>query len=126
MKGSTRQIAVSKWRRSWRVSRRRPCRAWGRSAHARGCRRGDAIDAPDPPPLDRRHAHQHGFDLHAGIVVPAGGRGRLEWLCRYALRPPLGQDRLPLMPNGQAVRELRRRWTDELLGRLAVFDAAAA
>ena len=92
---------------------------------------GDAIDLPDPPPLGRWHARQHGFDLHAGIVVPAGDRDRLERLCRYALRPPVGQDRLQLTPDGKAVLELRRRWTDgtthlvfepvELLERLAAL-----
>ncbi len=46
-------------------------------------------DLPDPPPIGRWHARQHGFDLHAGIVVPAGARDRLERLCRYALRPPV-------------------------------------
>ena len=73
---------------------------------------GDAIEVPGPPPLGRWHAHQQGFDLHAGIVVPAGSRDRLERLCRYALRPPVAQDRLQLTPDGQAVLELRRRWTD--------------
>ncbi len=92
---------------------------------------GDTIDVPDPPPLGRWHARQHGFDLHAGIVVPPGRRDRLERLCRYALRPPVGQDRLQLMPDGTAVLELRRRWTDgtthlvfdpvELLERLAAL-----
>ncbi len=92
---------------------------------------GDAIDVPGPPPLGRWHARQHGFDLHAGIVVPAGARERLGRLCRYALRPPVGQDRLQLTPDGKAVLELRRRWTDgtthlvfdpvELLERLAAL-----
>ena len=92
---------------------------------------GDTIDVPDPPSLGRWHARQQGFDLHAGIVVPAGSRDRLERLCRYALRPPVGQDRLQLMPDGTAVLELRRRWTDgtthlvfdpvELLERLAAL-----
>lgn len=64
-------------------------------------------------------------------MVPAGSRDRLERLCRYALRPPVGQDRLQLMPDGKAVLELRRRWTDgtthlvfdpvELLERLAAL-----
>jgi hypothetical protein len=27
-------------------------------------------------------------------------------------RPPVGQDRLQLTPDGKAVLELRRRWTD--------------
>jgi len=74
---------------------------------------------------------QPGNDLHAGIVVPAGSRDRLERLCRYALRPPVGQDRLQRTPDGKAVLELRRRWTDgtthlvfdpvELLERLAAL-----
>ena len=92
---------------------------------------GDTIDVPDPLSVGRWHARQQGFDLHAGIVVPAGSRERLGRLCRYALRPPVGQDRLQLMPDGTAVLELRRRWTDgtthlvfdpvELLERLAAL-----
>ena len=34
------------------------------------------------------------FDLHAGLVIRAGHRDRLERVCRYALRPPLAQERL--------------------------------
>jgi hypothetical protein len=33
------------------------------------------------------------FDLHAGLMVPPGHRDRVERLCRYALRPPLAQER---------------------------------
>ena len=105
--------------------------ALGARAGAPVRRWGDTIEAPDPPPLGRWHARQQGFDLHAGIVVPAGCRDRLERLCRYALRPPVGQDRLQLTPDGKAVLELRRRWTDgtthlvfdpvELLERLAAL-----
>jgi hypothetical protein len=109
----------------------RGVRALGPRAGAPVRRWGDPIDAPDPPPLARWHARQHGFDLHAGVLVSAGARDRLERLCRYALRPPLAQDRLQRMPDGQAVLELRRRWTDgtthllfdpvELLERLAAL-----
>ncbi len=73
---------------------------------------GDGIDAPDPPPPGRWHARQQGFDLHAGVAVPASARDRLERWCRYALRPPVGEDRLQRTPDGKAVLELRRRWTD--------------
>jgi hypothetical protein len=72
-----------------------------------------------------------GFDLHAGIVVPAKARDRLERLCRYALRPALGQDRLQAMEDGTIALELRHRWSDgtthvifepmELLERLAAL-----
>lgn len=105
--------------------------ALGPRAGARVRRWGVTVEMPDPPPIGRWHARQQGFDLHSGIVVPAGSRDRLERLCRYALRPPVGQDRLQLMPDGTAVLELRRRWTDgtthlvfdsvELLERLAAL-----
>jgi hypothetical protein len=42
------------------------------------------------------HAHQNGFDLHAGVVVPARDRARLERVCRYSLRPPVAHDRIRL------------------------------
>ncbi len=46
--------------------------------------------------LAERQAHFGGFDLHAGVSVPAGDRERLEHLCRYVLRPPVAQDALEL------------------------------
>jgi hypothetical protein len=91
----------------------------------------DAIGLAPPAPLGRWHEREQGFDLHAGVVVPAGARDRLERLCRYALRPAVGQDRLQVMPNGEVVLELGRRWSDgtthlifgptELLQRLAAL-----
>ena len=47
------------------------------------------------------HAHVAGFDLHAGLVTGAGQRDRLERLCRYALRPPLAQNRLHVTGEGE-------------------------
>ena len=38
-----------------------------------------------PTTLGPCHAHLGGFDLHAGLMVRAGQRDRLERLCRYAL-----------------------------------------
>ena len=77
------------------------------------------------------HARANGFDLHAGLVVPAGQRERLERVCRYALRPPLTQERLHLTAERQVRLELRQPWRDgttdvvfdpvEFLGRLAVL-----
>jgi hypothetical protein len=79
----------------------------------------------------RRTAHQEGFDLDAGVWVPADQRHRLERLCRYALRPAVAQDRLHLTAEGQVVLRLRHPWSDgtthllfdplELLERLAVL-----
>ena len=37
-----------------------------------------------------------GFDRHAGLVVPAVQRDRLERVCRYALRPPVTDERTHL------------------------------
>ena len=58
------------------------------------------------------HARIRGFDLHAAVTVRAGARDRLERLCRYALRPAVGQARLRVAPDGQVVLDLRRRWAD--------------
>jgi hypothetical protein len=92
---------------------------------------GDAIDVPVGPEPGPWQARGEGFDLHAGVAVAARNRDRLEQLCRYALRPAVGQDRLQRMPDGSVVLELRRRWTDgtthlvfdpvELLERLAAL-----
>jgi hypothetical protein len=85
-----------------------------------------ALDLPAPGPC---HARGNGFDLHAAVVVPARDRARLERICRYALRPPVADDRIRLTADGQVLLELRHRWSDgtthllfdplELLERLA-------
>ncbi|MEX1184686.1 MAG: transposase [Vicinamibacterales bacterium] len=71
------------------------------------------------------------MDLHAGLVIPAGQRDRLERVCRYALRPPVTPERLALTAGGQVRLALRHPWGDgtthvmfdpvEFLGRLAVL-----
>ena len=58
-------------------------------------------------------------------------RARLERICRYALRPPVAQDRIRLTSEGEVLLELRHRWADgtthlrfhpvELLERLAAL-----
>jgi hypothetical protein len=58
------------------------------------------------------HAHTQGFDLHAGEMIRAGDRERLERLLRYLLRPPVAQDRLELREDGKILLELRNRWSD--------------
>ena len=77
------------------------------------------------------HAHAAGFDLHAGLLVRDGQRNRLERVCRYALRPPLAQERLHQTREGEIWLTLRHRWAEgtthlrfdplELLERLAVL-----
>ena len=105
--------------------------ALGRSRGARLRRLGDSTEEDASPALGHCHARSDGFDLHAGVVVPAGQRERLERVCRYALRPPVAADRVRVTENGQVVLQLRHRWADgtthlvfdpvEFLGRLAVL-----
>ena len=74
------------------------------------------------------HAQWEGFDLHAGVRVPAGQLDRLD---RYALRPPLFEERITTTPGGAVAVQLRRPWADgtthrvfeprAFLGRLAVL-----
>jgi hypothetical protein len=90
----------------------------------------------EPPEIEERpprpaHARWNGLDLHAGVVVPAGQRTRLEQICRYVLRPPVAADRLEMTAEGGVRLHLRHRWADgtthlvfdplEFLGRLAVL-----
>ena len=68
--------------------------ALGTRAGARVRRLGDAAEDDEPSALGRGHARQHGFDLPAGVLIPAGQRERLERLCRYA-RPAQYDGRRP-------------------------------
>ena len=106
--------------------------ALGSQAGARVRRRGHPLaGATEPSGLGPCHARHNGFDLHAGLCVPADQRDRLDRICRYALRPPVAHDRLQLTDDGQVRLELRRPWADgtthllfdpvELLERLAAL-----
>jgi Putative transposase/Transposase zinc-binding domain len=76
-------------------------------------------------------ARANGYSLHAGLVVPARQRERLERVCRYVLRPPVAIERLQLTADGRVRLSLHRPWRDgttdlvftplELLERLAVL-----
>jgi hypothetical protein len=105
--------------------------ALGPHRGARLRRLGDAPESVEAPTPAECHARANGFDLHAGLVVPAGRREQLERVCRYALRPPVAADRLRVTDDGQVQLQLRHRWTDgtthlvfepvEFLGRMAVL-----
>ena len=105
--------------------------ALGRQRGARIRRLGAPPDEVKPRALGRCHARSNGFDLHAGLVVPAGQRERLERVCRYALRPPVARERLSVTSEGHVRLQLRQPWADgtthlvfdpiEFLGRLAVL-----
>ena len=53
-----------------------------------------------------------GYNLHAGVVIPARDREGLRRLCRYIARPPLAKDRLSETPEGRVRIELKRPWSD--------------
>jgi hypothetical protein len=105
--------------------------ALGPDRGARLRRLGDLTEEGDAPTSEGCHARANGFDLHAGLVVPAGQRDLLERVCRYALRPPVTEERLHLTDDGQVRLALRQPWRDgttdvvfdpvEFLGRLAVL-----
>ncbi len=105
--------------------------ALGDSRGARLRRLGDAAEPVETPTPGPCHARANGFDLHAGLVVPARQRERLERIVRYTLRPPAAQERLHLTHDGQVRLGLRHPWRDgttalvfdpvEFLGRLAVL-----
>ena len=99
----------------------------------RPARLGNSLAARPAMPLvpDGCAARANGYSLHAGVVVPAGQRDRLERVCRYVLRPPVATDRLHLTDDGRVRLSLRHPWSDgttdlvftplELLERLAVL-----
>jgi hypothetical protein len=105
--------------------------ALGRRRGARTRRLGEPFETTEPRALGRCHARSNGFDMHAGLRVPAGERERLESVCRYALRPPVPREWLSLTGEGRVRLQLRHRWTDgtthlewdpvDFLGRLAVL-----
>jgi hypothetical protein len=89
----------------------------GRAARGPRAGRGPVRIGADPgaPWVDRHvplHAHEGGFDLHAGVHVAAGDRERLERLCQYLCRPPIGQGRLSQLRDGRIAVRLQRPWAD--------------
>jgi hypothetical protein len=78
-------------------------------AEVRRCGAPPELAALAPSVRGPCHAHRAGFDLHAGLVVPARDRARLERTCRYALRPPVAADRIRLTETGQVLLALRQR-----------------
>jgi hypothetical protein len=104
--------------------------ALGVRAGARLRRQGQPVATVTRSTLGPCQARHRGFDLHAGVCVPADQRDRLERIARYTLRPPVAQD-LQWTEQGQVRLELRRPWSDgtthllldpvELLERLAAL-----
>ncbi|HVW99070.1 MAG TPA: transposase, partial [Candidatus Babeliaceae bacterium] len=53
-----------------------------------------------------------GFSLHAGVVVKANQRDKLERICRYIARPAISNQRLSLTPQGKIRYELKTPYRD--------------
>jgi hypothetical protein len=48
-----------------------------------------------------------GFDVHAGVAIPAHARTALEKLLAYLARPPVPASRLRLLKNGNVAFDCR-------------------
>jgi len=98
---------------------------------ARPGRLGVTAEGGAWPPPGPYQADAGGYSLHAGLLIPAGQRDRLEQVGRYLLRPPVAGERLHLTGEGQVCLRLRHPWRDgttafvfdpvAFLGRLAVL-----
>ncbi|MBU1241337.1 transposase [Myxococcota bacterium] len=53
-----------------------------------------------------------GFSLHAATHIPAWDRKRLFNLCCYIARPPLSNESLRQLPNGDLTFKLKTPWDD--------------
>jgi putative transposase len=87
----------------------------------------DEFEVPSSP----RCVTVGGLSVKAELGVPARDRRRLQRLCRYTVRPPVGTQRLSRLGDGRPVCRLKRRWRDgtthvifeplELLEKLAAL-----
>jgi hypothetical protein len=69
---------------------------------------------PDDRPVAKGKlcAQAQGFNLHAATRVAANDKqGRLT-LCKYILRPPLANDRLNILDDGNVRLEFKKPWSD--------------
>jgi len=66
---------------------------------------------PDDVPAGRRSsrwsAHDSGFNIHAGVRVPAGDPVGRERLCRSVTRPPFAVGRFTELPDGRIAYRVR-------------------
>jgi len=85
---------------------------------ASGKRRGQRVKRiRTSPPSPRRRLdvlaiEYRGFNLHAGVRIPAHDRKRLERLARYAARGPIASSRLEMLDDGTLLYRLKRLWDD--------------
>jgi hypothetical protein len=69
---------------------------------------------PDDRPIAKGNlcGQARGFNLHAATKVAANDKqGRLT-LCKYILRPPLANDRLKILDDGNVKLKFKKPWSD--------------
>ena len=132
--------SVNGWRRFrsagdfWSGMRRTRTSSWT-SPKTRRCRNSTDIRSPivspwvptrerkvftlqSLPPAEKsnaassRVANVAGFSLHAGLMVEAQQRDKLERLCRYIARPAVSEKRLSRLDDGRIRYELKTPYRD--------------
>jgi hypothetical protein len=69
---------------------------------------------PDERPVGKGTlcATTHGFNLHAATRGAANDKPGRERLCRYILRPPLANDRLSVLDDGNVRLDFKKPWSN--------------
>ncbi len=69
---------------------------------------------PDDRPVAKGMlcATTHGFNLQAATRVAANDKPGRERLCRYILRPPLANDRLHILDDGNVRLDFKKPWSN--------------
>jgi hypothetical protein len=69
---------------------------------------------PDDRPVAKGNlcSQAHGFNLHAATKVAANDKQGRVSLCKYILRPPLANDRLKILDDGNVKLEFKKPWSD--------------
>ena len=65
-----------------------------------------------PRAMGKLCAQDMGFNLHAARRIAAEDKEGRESLCRYILRPPVANQRLRLLPEGNVHLRFKRPWSD--------------
>jgi hypothetical protein len=69
---------------------------------------------PDDRPIAKGNlcGQARGFNLHAATKVAANDKQGQVTLCKYILRPPLANDRLKILADGNVKLEFKKPWSD--------------
>ncbi len=69
---------------------------------------------PDDRPVTKGTlcATSHGFNLQAATRIAANDKPGRERLCRYILRPPLANDRLRILDDGNVRLDFKKPWSN--------------